>query len=282
MSMGYEIRPAKKEEMKIMVEWAAKEGWNPGLHDIDAFYEIDDKGFYLGFLDNQPISSISAVTYENKFGFLGFYIVKPEFRGLGYGLRLWKEAIKHLPNQNIGLDGVEDQQENYKKSGFKLAYGNVRYEGMGKISEVKNPKIVTISESIFADVADYDKDVFPVSRESFLSTWFKQPESLAVAYVERGKVSGYGMVRKCINGFKVGPLFADSAKIAEILFQSLRSHVGKGNKVFIDVPEVNKQAVSMMKKYHLKPIFKTARMYTKELPKVDLNKTFGVTTLEIG
>ena len=121
--MGYEIRPAKKEEMKIMVEWAAKEGWNPGLHDIDAFYEIDDKGFYLGFLDNQPISSISAVTYENKFGFLGFYIVKPEFRGLGYGLRLWKEAIKHLPNQNIGLDGVEDQQENYKKSGFKLAYG---------------------------------------------------------------------------------------------------------------------------------------------------------------
>ena len=29
----------------------------------------------------------------------------------------------------IGLDGVVAQQENYRKSGFELAYANIRYGG---------------------------------------------------------------------------------------------------------------------------------------------------------
>lgn len=32
----------------------------------------------------------------------------------------------------------------------------------------------------------------------------------------------------------------------------------------------------------MKPIFETARMYTKEPPKINLNKIFGVTTYEVG
>lgn len=280
--MDYKIRPATREELNIPIEWAAKEGWNPGLYDADAFYTTDSQGFLIGFLDNEPIASISSVAYDSTFGFLGFYIVKPEYRDKGYGIQVWDAAIKHLPTQNIGLDGVVAQQENYKKSGFNLAYRNIRYEGTGTDEKSENKNIVSLAEIPFDEIVAYDKQVFPTNREVFLKDWFKQPESLAIAYRVDGKLSGYGMVRKCRTGFKVGPLFADNESIADNLLQRMRSFVGKEAQIFLDTPEVNIAAVALAEKYGMKPMFETARMYTKEQPKVDLEKVFGVTTFELG
>lgn len=280
--MGYEIRPGTRKELDIMIDWAAKEGWNPGLHDGDTFYTTDPKGFYLGFLNGKPISSISAVSYDSKFGFLGFYIVKPEHRGKGYGYQLWLESLKHLPTQNIGLDGVLAQQENYKKSGFELAYRNIRHEGVGILEQPDDKNIVLLSKIPFKKLLQYDNPMFPTTRATFLKEWIKQPESLAVGYIKDGKVLGYGMVRKCRTGFKVGPLFANNPEIADKLFQKLRMFVGKDNQIYLDTPEVNKEAVRLAEKYQMKPMFETARMYTKGKPNINLQKVFGVTTFELG
>lgn len=57
--MSYVIRHATRKELDIAISWAAKEGWNPGLFDADAFYATDPKGFFMGFLDDEPISSLS-------------------------------------------------------------------------------------------------------------------------------------------------------------------------------------------------------------------------------
>lgn len=280
--MNMEVRPATRDELDVMVGWAAQEGWNPGLYDADAFYATDCKGFYLGFLANEPVGSISAVAYDETFGFLGFYIVKPELRSKGYGIQIWNEALKHLPTQNIGLDGVVAQQENYKKSGFKLAYRNIRYEGTGIDDKTNDTHIVPLSSVNFEQLAAYDNQVFPTSRQSFLKEWIKQPESLSIAYVENNGLLGYAMVRKCQTGYKVGPLFADNPDIADKMFLNLRAFVGSKNQIFLDTPEVNKEAVALVERYQMKPMFETARMYTKEEPKVNLQKVFGVTTFELG
>ena len=47
----------------------------------------------MGFRDGEPVASISVVRYDGAFGFLGFYIVRPKFRGLGYGWRIWQEGM---------------------------------------------------------------------------------------------------------------------------------------------------------------------------------------------
>ncbi len=281
--MNYIIRPATRKELCIPIEWAAKEGWNPGLFDARAFYSTDPQGFLLGLLDGEPIASISSVAYDSSFGFLGFYIVKPEYRDKGYGIQIWNAAIKHLPTQNIGLDGVLAQQENYKKSGFKLAYRNIRYEGMGTSAhQVDNPSVIPLSSIQFEQLFKYDNQVFPTSRSVFLKEWIKQSESLAVAYQKDGNLLGYGMVRKCRIGYKVGPLFADNKDIADVLFQKMRSFVGQDKQIFLDTPGVNKSAILLAEKYGMKPVFETARMYTKDVPKVQLKKVFGVTTFELG
>ena len=79
----------------VAVEWAGREGWNPGLHDAPSFYATDPKGFFVGLLGDEPISCISAVAYDQSFAFLGFYIVKPEHRGKGYGQKIWNAAISY-------------------------------------------------------------------------------------------------------------------------------------------------------------------------------------------
>ena len=129
----YFIRNMNQHEVaNVAVKWAAEEGWNPGLYDAPCFYATDPKGFFVGLVNNEPIACISAVAYDKDFAFLGFYIIKPKYRGKGYGLRIWNGAVDYLQTQNIGLDGVVEQQPNYKKSGFKLAYRNIRYEGKSK------------------------------------------------------------------------------------------------------------------------------------------------------
>jgi len=270
-----------KSDLDLAISWAATEGWNPGLHDRDVFFNTDLQGFFMGFLDGKPISCISAVSYGKDFGFIGFYIVHSKHRSKGYGIKIWNRAIDYLKTQNIGLDGVTVQQENYKKSGFKLAHKNIRYQGVGKKYKTDDSNIIKIHLISFSDLIKYDDQCFPVSRPRFLKNWISEPESLTVGFLKNDKLSGYGMVRKCVTGYKIGPLFADNKLIAERLFKKLNNSA-VGSPIFLDIPEVNKEALELVKKYKMKPMFETARMYTKKLPVISLNKVFGITTFEVG
>ena len=75
------IRPVTRGELEIAVEWAAQEGWNPGLQDAGCFHAADPGGFLMAFLADEPIASISVVRYGEDFGFLGLYIVRPDTPG---------------------------------------------------------------------------------------------------------------------------------------------------------------------------------------------------------
>lgn len=281
--MSYQIRTIDLTKDSTPIDWAAQEGWNPGLYDAKAFYAADNQGFYVGFLDDRPISCISAVAYDDSFGFIGLYIVKPEYRGQGYGLKIWKTCLKHLPTQNIGLDGVVAQQDNYKKSGFKLAYRNIRYQGTGlKTSQSRSKHITEVATVPFAKLLAYDSQLFPTARPEFLQEWISQPESLTLVYSSSDSVEGYGMVRKCQQGYKVGPLFADNKQIAAELLEELRKFVGQDGVIFFDTPEPNKSAIQLAESCGMKPMFETARMYTKKVPDVPLERIFGVTTFELG
>jgi GNAT superfamily N-acetyltransferase len=280
---NFVIQKMSIEELKMTLDWANIEGWNPGLNDAECYYSADENGFLIGYLDGKPIATISVVKYGLSFGFLGFYMVDPEYRGKGFGIQIWNAGIKYLEGRNIGLDGVVDQQDNYLKSGFKLAYRNVRFEGTGGLIKagVEN-NIVNLSDISFDKLAKYDRDFFPEERCEFLKKWINQPFSFAKAFVREDKIEAYGVIRKCRTGYKIGPLYADSYENAEKIFLALISEVSTNEAVFLDVPELNNEAVFLAQKYNMKMMFETARMYTAEMPNLPMKKIFGVTSFEIG
>lgn len=198
---AFQIKKMSEDELKIAIDWAAEEGWNPGLFDADAYYAADPNGFLMGYLENEPIASISVVKYSDNFGFLGFYIVKPEYRGKGYGLKIWQAGMEYLKGCNVGLDGVVDQQENYKKSGFKLAYRNIRFEGKPIISKSHHYTITPLQEIPFEDIAEFEKEFFPTERNPFLEKWIQLQESFSYGILEEGQLKAYAVMRKCRSGY---------------------------------------------------------------------------------
>jgi GNAT superfamily N-acetyltransferase len=277
------IRTMTRPEVDFAVESAALEGWNPGLHDAECFYRTDPEGFIIGILDKRPVACISAVSYQKQFGFIGFFVVMPEMRGKGYGLRLWQAAMDRLTGQNIGLDGVPAQVTNYMKSGFNLAYRNSRFEGFSSgLPSPACPMIAAIKEIPLGKVLQYDRQCFPAERPAFIGSWLNQPSSSAFGYLENNQLRGYGVIRRCRKGYKIGPLFADNANIAEKLYLSLVSGTEKGSPVYLDIPEINPAAVKLAAQYKMKEVFATARMYSKGQPDIALEKVFGVTTFELG
>ncbi len=278
----YTIRTMTRPELDLAVQWAAQEGWNPGLDDADCYYATDPDGFLVGMLGDEPIASISVVKYGQSFGFLGFYIVKPEYRGREYGIQIWDAGLKYLEGRNVGLDGVVAQQENYKKSGFKLAYSNVRYEGIANGQTCENADIVYLSTLPFKTIAAYDAPFFPEVRADFTKRWINQEQCKAYGIIQHGKLAGYGVIRQCRTGYKVGPLYADTPDLAESLLVSLVSAIQTGETFYLDVPQVNPDAVALAERHKMKVVFETARMYTGDKPDLPLGKIFGVTSFEVG
>jgi GNAT superfamily N-acetyltransferase len=279
---GYRIRTMNRKEVDIAIGWAAKEGWNPGIHDGDCFYSADPNGFLIGLWGNEPIATISAIKYGESFGFLGFYIVKPEHRGKGYGIQIWNAGLKYLEGRNVGLDGVVAQQENYKRSGFKLAYRNIRHEGRGGGNFPEYSEIVKLSSWSFEGIDSYDRAFFPENRTQFIKSWINQADSKALGIIHNGSLAGYGVTRRCRSGHKIGPLFADSPELAEALFLALRSGIKSAETFYLDTPEVNRAAVALAERYNMKVVFETARMYTGKEPNIPLNRLFGMTSFELG
>ncbi len=275
------IRHMQPGEIALAIDWAAAEGWNPGLADAACFAAEDPGGFFIGELDGQPAAVISCVNYGARFAFLGFYIVRADLRGRGHGLQIWNAAIAHARPRVIGLDGVVAQQANYAKSGFRLAYGNIRYGGTVTAPAAPDGDVVALGEVSMAMLEADDATVFPAPRPAFLRAWITTQGHVGRALLRDGRLAGWGVIRPCRRGRKIGPLIADDRATAETLVSALLASTD-GGEIFLDVPAVNRDAVALAEGLGLAPVFETARMYTGPIAELELQRIFGVTTFELG
>ena len=76
--MIYKIRKMKRSELDLAVEWAGKEGWNPGIDDAECFYQTHPSGFLMGFLVS--LGAFHWVLYTLQvFGGLSLWLAFPIF-----------------------------------------------------------------------------------------------------------------------------------------------------------------------------------------------------------
>jgi hypothetical protein len=276
----FRVRAVARDEMRLFFDWANREGWNPGRYDGPCFHDADPGGMLVAELHDEPVATISCVRYGGDFGFAGQYIARPEFRGKGFGLRLYTAGMARLARRNIGLDGVLDQVGNYERSGFCVSHHHVRYGGAP--AGAPGPGLTRLDAVPFDAVLAYDRACFPAPREAFLRSWLAQPESVSLGVLREGTLAGFGVARKAVEGFKIGPLFADDAAAAESLLLALVKETG--GPVVMDVPEVavHPTAEDLVKRHGMTEVFRCARMYTGGRPAFEQEKVFGSTSLELG
>ena len=273
----------------MLLDWAAAEGWNPGLDDAAAYYAADPEGFLMVLEDGEPAACVSVVRQGEHHGFLGLYISAPKFRGKGYGWIAWQAGMDYLAGRIVGLDGVVEQQDNYHKSGFDLLHRNIRFTGpvdallhyAGSVVD-DSLRVSTFTENDLVELLALDRAVSGVNRDTFMQSWLTGSETRHTMVCRRDNaLTGFGTIRECIEQYKFGPMICDDETIATQLMCSLVNSVS-AQTITLDVPEPHEKAMGLASSIGLQSVFETARMYRGAAPNMDLSRLFGVTTLELG
>jgi GNAT superfamily N-acetyltransferase len=279
MTVALEIRTLRISEIPSLIDWAAAEGWNPSPDDAGAFFAADRHGFLGGFWEGRLVAGISAVAYGERYGFIGLYLCHPDFRGKGYGMAVWKAGMQRLSGRTIGLDGVPAQQQNYESMGFRKAYQTARWSGRLP-AHTEALGVMEATQVHLAQILSIDRQCFPENRDSFIRGWIAPPRH-AFIIEQFGELLGYVVIRRCIEGFKIGPLFARDASSADALISACQSVTGD-EMVHLDIPAVQTAFSAKLKRHGFTRGFETARMYLRTPPSTDIKGVYAITTLELG
>ncbi|WP_086465663.1 GNAT family N-acetyltransferase [Oceanibaculum nanhaiense] len=274
------IRKMTPAELALVLDWAAGEGWNPGLEDGPAFWAADPDGFFVTLRDGAPIAAISVVNLDPGFAFLGLYICRPEWRGQGIGMALWQHALRHAGNRTIGLDGVAAQQANYAKSGFARTGATRRLEGTLDAQDSADIRMMTPAD--LPALLALDERANGYARPAFLSAWVQPLETrrTLVLHAPDGP-AGFATIRRCRSGSKIGPIVAPDAAAALRLIRAAAGLFPDTGPVIVDVPDSNTALGHLLAEAGMVETFATARMY-KGAPPPATALLHAPATLELG
>ncbi|MFK7744109.1 MAG: GNAT family N-acetyltransferase [Roseobacter sp.] len=274
------IRVMSHDDLCVVLNWAEKEGWNPGLDDAAAFHAADPSGFLIKTLDGQLVSAISVVNHTADFAFLGLYLCKPEFRGKGYGMDIWRAGLAHAGHRVIGLDGVPDQQENYARSGFVNCGKTVRYEG--HLPCAPDPHVRCVSPQEISLLIDHDAKAAGIRRDAFARAWFAGSANRQTMVLTKGTdITGFATFRRCCIGTKIGP-FKASCEADALALLSSNPFCMPSEAAYIDIPDKSASFAKLLFQNNFTPVFETARMYSGPAPKPVFATYQAIASMELG
>ncbi|MCH1494275.1 MAG: GNAT family N-acetyltransferase [Rubripirellula sp.] len=286
------LRKLAYPELEKLVSWAREEGWEPGVNDAQQFWAYDPEGFLACEEGGQFAGGGAIIRHSDEYGFMGLFIVAAQHRGHGLGRKLWLHRRDTLlerlaPNGAIGLDGVDAMVPFYAAGGFVQATRHRRFclrqPGERAVMASSAVPLSGISDEALSGL---DRQCFPADRTTFLRRWSEQASAKALAIKNGEQVLGFGVIRRCTSGWRIGPLFAESVQVADALFNSLSESVKDDSPddlpIFVDVPDANQEGIKWVIDQGLEEVFGCERMYYGKPPEIAHHKIFGVTTLEIG
>ena len=292
MGSFLQIRPLERGDLAAVTQWARQEGFTPGSGDVAIYRQTDRQGIWVGWLGAERIGCIAGVRYTAEYGFIGLYLVRPEWRGRGYGLQLWRHAMEHLADLPcIGVEAAIDRIDDYSRWGFEPATATTRWQAIadgGLPPPSAAPRGWQLLEGASIPemaVQCFDAQREPSPRPHFLSQWLQHPAGTVLALIDGdGVCHGFGRIRPCLlvrgEGWRIGPLMAETPEAASLLLQGLlHRHPGV---VLIDAPGGNPAAAAVLEQLAFEPIGTTQRMYRGPAPAVSLRDVYGLACLELG
>lgn len=195
------------------------------------------------------------------------------------------------------MDGVFAMQPYYARSGFAFEHRELRFEwvagaaaaalpGQPATADAAEPgpgtvTVVPLSEVPAQAVVAFDAQHFPAARPQFILPWIAQPGAIALGAVREGSLEAIAVARRCRLGRKIGPLFASSPALADILLHEVESRM-PGERAQIDMPEPNDGALRIAAARGMRRVFGCAKMTLGTPPPLPLAQIFGVATFELG
>jgi len=277
-------------DFKEINQWCIDEGWNIGIHDSDIYYKIDPIHHYIA-KTNKSVASLSIIKHDHNFFTLGPFIVHKSYRGQGIGEALWHVAmtqmVEEYPDAHIALYAVSEQVDRYRKADFIPVLTIQRwYIDSSKLITSRSNQCTSITNKLIPSIGQYYHNNYVTNRDLLFNELLLKPETNGLVFMDDNVIKGFGFIRRCVRGFRIGALVADTPEIAQTLIAGLLEFA-LGAPVFIDVPGSNSNRINCMNAFHAirAPHEDTVMMikgigYSRYLKKWEQH--YGLFSLEIG
>ena len=276
------VRPLEPNELSLANRWAIEEGWNPGPRDAAIFNVIDPGSLLAVDVEGAPVGVISATRMTPDFGFVGFFVLSPEFRRARYAWTLLQASLERMEGRVAGSETIFQLVRTYARYGMRPHYHTVSYHGVAPSFPATWHRDVEPASTVpLKELAAYDAMSVGVDRSSCLREWLSLPGSRALVVKRRGQVCGLGAARLCHRGVRIGPLQADDGESAEALFDALAG-LAPGEELSIDCPDINPASAKLALAKGLSAGSATARLYRGPPPAGMLHRVYGLMSFALG
>ena len=199
---------------------------------------------------------------------MGMVLVDPDVRRQGIGTALLARCIEHLRQSGvrcIKLDATPLGRQVYETLGFVAEWNLARWETAElptrrdrfETAADRGPR--RLDSGGIGRVADLDAAAFGVARGRMLSMLAAQSHT-HVRTDGAGQVTGYGMLRPGRRASYLGPIVAADESAGTAIADRLLGG-SPGRPVYWDIPEANRAAVRVARRYGMSRQRTLTRMY---------------------
>jgi GNAT superfamily N-acetyltransferase len=287
-SVHPDIRPMTRPELDVVLDWADQEGWNPGLADADVFWRIDRSGLWAIDVDGVLVGSGATIAHGSHHVVIGLVHVRPEHRRQGIATRtfpwLVDGALSRMPaGTTVGLDVPDHLHDLAERFGFRPVRRVARM--VGRAIDVRRGahagEVRSLASVPVDAVVAYDGAHVGAMRRDLLETWIHPAGGFSLGVFEGRALRGMAVMRPARRGYRIGPLFADDADIAEELMGSL-SRLVLGHTITLDVPTDNPQVLALAQRHGLSETTSVVHLELGDVAPAPEGSVYAVTSIEIG
>ncbi len=211
--------------------------WNQLSRDWECFLKLSPHGCRVAVKDDRVVGTVTTVSYQDRFSWIGMVLVDPAERRRGIGSQLMLEALNVSGDgTTIRLDATPAGREIYLKLGFVDEYALSRMEAIiyNRVTlGLENPAR-PMTEADLPGVFEMDQQVFGAGRDLMLKWMFDGAPEYSWVIVSDGEVAGYTFGRRGFNFEHLGPVIARDRKTAMRLVAACLSHkTGQSGRPFI-------------------------------------------------
>lgn len=275
----FSIRPFKHEDIDFAYKLDVMEQWDDTRNDIKRMFNYEPNGCFIAEIKSEPVGHVFSISY-GRLGWIGFLIVKAEYRRRGIGTLLTKRAMNYLLSckvETIKLEAVSAIADLYRKLGFVDEYDSLRFTGVSrKITSLSSHRINPLKIEGIKQLTKSDAEYFGANRAKVLSRLYQENPQLCFVSRMNSSITGYIMFRKTKSGYRIGPWVCnpENPQVARKLLVECMETIGYNVKLSVGVPAVSEVAVEILQDFGFKQYSKSIRMYLGQ--KLETERVDGV------
>jgi predicted N-acetyltransferase YhbS len=254
------VRTMTAADVPLGMRLKQEAGWNQLEADWLRFLALEPEGAFVAELDAAPVGTALTVRFGGV-AWVAMVLVAAGARRQGVGTALMERALAFLDArgvETVRLDATPLGRPVYARLGFVEEYRLTRHEGI--LPAAPAPLSVRPATRAHLDrMLRLDHSATGTDRARAILRLFEENPETARVVEEGGEVTGYLLTRPGAQARFLGPCVARGDAGRWLLTDACHRHAGE--RVFLDVPELNRPAQEEAAAIGLAPQRSLLRMY---------------------